>query len=755
MSNLTNPPGGGDPPDRFRNVGEQIQSFFDFAENNPDRAVPFFVNIWETQASLTTRALALQGLGVAAQHYHVKEALADWEVLRDIAKEVKGKGEVSNDLTRWAAASALEAIGYSQQSLEHLEGGGFTEPLDRIRREIRDRKLIEINRIQRLNTRGETTAEYERHLEFWLYGPADELLNDNDSSLNYQDLIGDVISKLHGRGVFLGLISPNRIVQGAALRQARLIFKESTEIEDYLYGLLEEFLLDSKHEISLRIHAAKIINTATDINRRLKTLSQLLLEENNPQLHEVVLHQAQSIFQQSAETEESLYQPLEEFLLNSNHEISLRIHASEIINTATDINRRLKTLSQLLLEENNPKLHEVALRQAQSIFQQSAETEESLYQPLEEFLLNSNHEISLRIHAAEIINTATDINRKLKTLSQLLLEEKELRNATVRLLTPYKEELARVEPDANKVLEVLIVDQLNKPQLKDLTISQLKNYVSSTSGYHKEISEIFTSAITASKSLGKRYGRTSSILKEVLQNKQDGHLSAIESWMQLLRNQISDTLALQETVKSSQSILDKTFYAIANIDTKLSQTIKSLPNSEVIESNYDLSYNQYTKMLSDLNLLKNKVVNELNSKSDLLLSKSTTIESETSWKLILSGLAIIVAGYVCYFTFINYSNQGSRSNSYTTTAWYASGFPKNSCGSSSSPNNCWYPVFIKYSDNNWNTVISNYCGDIGQAQSPKTARELGQIQVASFGDSNEAQGFANYMQGWVGQQKCY
>ncbi|CAD0232198.1 conserved hypothetical protein [Planktothrix agardhii] len=755
MSNLTNPPGGGDPPDRFRNVGEQIQSFFDFAENNPDRAVPFFVNIWETQASLTTRALALQGLGVAAQHYHVKEALADWEVLRDIAKEVKGKGEVSNDLTRWAAASALEAIGYSQQSLEHLEGGGFTEPLDRIRREIRDRKLIEINRIQRLNTRGETTAEYERHLEFWLYGPADELLNDNDSSLNYQDLIGDVISKLHGRGVFLGLISPNRIVQGAALRQARLIFKESTEIEDYLYGLLEEFLLDSKHEISLRIHAAKIINTATDINRRLKTLSQLLLEENNPQLHEVVLHQAQSIFQQSAETEESLYQPLEEFLLNSNHEISLRIHAAEIINTATDINRRLKTLSQLLLEENNPKLHEVALRQAQSIFQQSAETEESLYQPLEEFLLNSNHEISLRIHAAEIINTATDINRKLKTLSQLLLEEKELRNATVRLLTPYKEELARVEPDANKVLEVLIVDQLNKPQLKDLTISQLKNYVSSTSGYHKEISEIFTSAITASKSLGKRYGRTSSILKEVLQNKQDGHLSAIESWMQLLRNQISDTLALQETVKSSQSILDKTFYAIANIDTKLSQTIKSLPNSEVIESNYDLSYNQYTKMLSDLNLLKNKVVNELNSKSDLLLSKSTTIESETSWKLILSGLAIIVAGYVCYFTFINYSNQGSRSNSYTTTAWYASGFPKNSCGSSSSPNNCWYPVFIKYSDNNWNTVISNYCGDIGQAQSPKTARELGQIQVASFGDSNEAQGFANYMQGWVGQQKCY
>jgi hypothetical protein len=279
MSNLSNIPGGGDLPDRYRNVGEQIQAFFDFAENNPDRAVPFFVNIWQTQASLTTRALALQGLGVAAKHYHVKEALADWDVLRDIAKEVKGKGEVSNDLTRWAAASALEAIGYSQQSLQHLEGGGFTEPLDRIRREIRDRKLSEINKIKRLNSRGETTAEYERHLEFWLYGATQDLLTDKDTSRNYQDLVNDVIDQLHGRGVYLGLRSPNRIVQAAALRQARLIFKESAEIEKYIYELLEEFLDNLNHEISLRINAAEIIHTATDLNRKLKTLSKLLLED--------------------------------------------------------------------------------------------------------------------------------------------------------------------------------------------------------------------------------------------------------------------------------------------------------------------------------------------------------------------------------------------------------------------------------------------------------------------------------------------
>jgi len=76
MSNLTKIPDNSDLPDRFRNIGEQIQSFFDFAENNPDQAVPFFVNIWETQASLTTRALALQGLGGAAKILRTREIFA-------------------------------------------------------------------------------------------------------------------------------------------------------------------------------------------------------------------------------------------------------------------------------------------------------------------------------------------------------------------------------------------------------------------------------------------------------------------------------------------------------------------------------------------------------------------------------------------------------------------------------------------------------------------------------------------------------
>ena len=588
MSNLSNIPGGGDLPDRYRNVGEQIQAFFDFAENNPDRAVRFFVNIWETQASLTTRALALQGLGVAAKHYQVKEAFADWDVLKDIAKEVKGKGEVSNDLTRWAAASALEAIGYSQQSLQHLEGGGFTEPLDRIRREIRDRKLIEINRIPRLNSRGETTAEYERHLEFWIYGPADELLNDRDRSLNYQDLVGDVISKLHGRGVYLGLISPNSIVQAAALRQAGLIFKESAQIEEYLYGLLEEFLHDSSHETPLRIHAA------------------------------------------------------------------------EIINTATDVNRRLKTLSKLLLEERNPKFHELGLRQAQQAFHHYAE--DFIYGLLEKFLDNSNNETALRINAAEIINTTTDLSRRLKTLSQLLLEKSiELRNVAVRLLTPYKHDLTRVEPDADTILKALVfsysLDILQKSQLQDLTISQLESYFSSASQDHREISEIFTSAIAASESLARRYGRTSFVLKQFLPNKQDECLSPIESWLQVLRNHISETETENTKVQSNQALINEILDKMGNLHSMwgINSNISLLPIPEkicVLEVTFVRfstefhTYSQSYKIQMDLRSIKYYLIKLLTAQekidNDTKLSKSLSLNLYSLLDNIYTVLAAIV-----------------------------------------------------------------------------------------------------------------
>ncbi|KOR34561.1 hypothetical protein AM228_23345 [Planktothricoides sp. SR001] len=69
-------------------------------------------------------------------------------------------------------------------------------------------------------------------------------------------------------------------------------------------------------------------------------------------------------------------------------------------------------------------------------------------------------------------------------------------------------------------------------------------------------------------------------------------------------------------------------------------------------------------------------------------------------------------------------------------------------------------MFIQYSDDNWSQVLFNHCGDLETAQSQAKAKELGQIQVASFSKLEQAQGFATYMSsqygsGWVEESKCY
>ncbi len=149
LSQSINVESGRDLAESFRsarNPGEKVELFFVVAENKPEVAVSAFAEILETKASPSMRALALQGLGrITAPH--IKQALAsceteeDLQVLRDVSKEVKGKGEVTSDLTRWAAAWAIEHIGFPWDAIEHLQGGALIDPPRRIRNEIINRKL--------------------------------------------------------------------------------------------------------------------------------------------------------------------------------------------------------------------------------------------------------------------------------------------------------------------------------------------------------------------------------------------------------------------------------------------------------------------------------------------------------------------------------------------------------------------------------------------------------------------------------------
>ena len=258
-----------------RNKGEEIELVFALAENHPEEAVRYFASILESQALPTKRALALRGLGIAAQtSSKVKLALStDEEILKEIVEEIQG----NNDLARWAAAWAIEAMGFDEDAIHHLEGGALTDPLYRIRNEILSRKFEAIRRIennQNFDPLGNLDAEYERLLEFWIYGLTEKLFEANLSSYpgpnqyQYQNFVTDVIDLLHIRGVYLGLGSQNFIPQEAALNKANQIFKESDETEDRLYPYIKNYLINPNYPIQLRVKSAEIIGKASTLRRK-------------------------------------------------------------------------------------------------------------------------------------------------------------------------------------------------------------------------------------------------------------------------------------------------------------------------------------------------------------------------------------------------------------------------------------------------------------------------------------------------------
>jgi hypothetical protein len=321
-----------DLPERFRkssNAGEKIELFFALAENQPEFALRQFANIWRDKANPPMRALALQGLGRITDP-HIKQALVtcetdeDLQILRDIANEVKGRGTVNNDLTRWAAAWAIENMGFSQHQIEHLEGGALTDPPYRIRNEIINRKLEEIKQIQHFDSRGELTAEYERHIEFWVYGPTQELFRSNIYYHNYDQIVRDVISELHILGVDLAVNSGSSKIQQIALEVAKQYLRTSTEFNQkrlcesirkvFLYtseyqlrntavSLLNQYRSKCDREILIIIDALQLEFTPTLTNLRDATLSVL---KNELSSVEQEIDRAKGIFTQAQAAAEFL-----------------------------------------------------------------------------------------------------------------------------------------------------------------------------------------------------------------------------------------------------------------------------------------------------------------------------------------------------------------------------------------------------------------------------------------------------------------
>jgi hypothetical protein len=297
MSSLANNQNNSpDPSRKPRNPGEEIEYILALAENNPQEALNHCASILKNSALPKKRALAFRGLGRVAEKFsHYKQRLSsDKEILKEIAKDINS----GDDLKRCFAAWAIEVIGFPEDAIHHLEGGGLTDPPYRIRNNICNQKFELINKIenkQKFDPLGNFTAEYERLLEFWIYGLTEYLFNANSNSYKYQDFVKDVINLLHIRGVYLGLASQNYIPQLAALNKAeeifkeseqtedalnkaKEIFKESKQTEDRLYPYIENYLINSNYLIEYRVKAAYIIAKAKNPDR-FRLLTICLLEE--------------------------------------------------------------------------------------------------------------------------------------------------------------------------------------------------------------------------------------------------------------------------------------------------------------------------------------------------------------------------------------------------------------------------------------------------------------------------------------------
>ena len=562
------------------------------AESNPDVASSAFINVLKYEASPPIRALALQGIAKIAPVL-TKQDLASGEseyslaLLQCLSSEVAGTKQPTGDLTLWAVAWAIEQLGFSPDKMEHWMGGTTLDILRRIRHQIIHKKLEEINNIHRFDGTGQFTPAYETYLEFWLYGPTEELLRAHIYSSKYIGVVKDVLNSLQVRGIEIALDSPNRIVQKEALFLAQEIFLESWETQQKLYHSLKYFLLEDYYDdVYLRQLAAEPISKAgswLDISQVAKAA---IICQN---------------WQQVIAIGEPSVATLEKAIAGN-----------------------------ILLAD----------------------------------ISNDREIINCQIKAVETIGKIkfAHLTTKLQVLSKILLHpEEEVRNAAVILLIPHRSQLSRLEKDASNLLQAILFEyQLNKPELRDLTIPEMEKLISEADKYQWSISTIFSRAIASADSLANRYEISPYQVKQFLQAKFQGYLPDIGNWMETISTQISETLVDRRNIQLNRYLINQAFSAIYKLDFHLYNKLIVLPNEELRISRQEES-NSSPDIEAKLIILKNRILLELHSAITQLdrnrkkrLKKYQKIGMITIILLMVSGLFAIKAKILFVFYLVTF-----------------------------------------------------------------------------------------------------
>lgn len=189
------------------NDGDKISLVLSFANRSPESALRAFAEILKSYqgGDWNLRSLAIQGfaqLGCSSTLKEMRDCRSEpaLEILRLLRKELNNSN-TGNELTRWSAAMAMRAIGYSSHSLN-------CESIPRLpeayMREIEQQMLDKRQRIREYDSQGHHTNDYDDYLSFWVFGPVQRLFRER-----HQKDTGEVLNRLSEYGVLQAFKTQN------------------------------------------------------------------------------------------------------------------------------------------------------------------------------------------------------------------------------------------------------------------------------------------------------------------------------------------------------------------------------------------------------------------------------------------------------------------------------------------------------------------------------------------------------------------
>ena len=541
------------------------------------------------------RALAIQSFSYI-QTLAEKEKIASLKsvfsrnLLSILQKEATGG---ANQLIRWSAAKTINSIWFdpqwSEQDKHHYsinaEYQTSNTEIDRIEKQITEQELDGLDRLKNISRKskirdGGLSEDYQKYLEFWVYGPSSVLFNldhkwEEHQSLikseEYGLLIEDVLWELGPIGVELGLgvgwgeKSTNNLVVELSLECAKKIFNDSAYHDNYLdynqwkiSNCLEPFL---QCDSEMQKYQPKVLDF-----RKLAAESIMKLKD--------------------------------ELWKNDNKLKALKARAAVIL-------QDWKLVEQLGGEITVGSLLQVG----QGFLQLEAK---------------ANLNLDIQIKAVGTIGKIKFKNNaeKINALCQFLqLPEQRIRYESALLLRPYLNDL---KPKSYAIVTALLYEFNNKSLFSSLDISsieQIKKYINDAENEQIAINSIFEKASNSCEN-------NAFEVKKFFEQKLNEYQKIIKPYIEKLKGHLSKVEKLQALVQQSAQLILSTFQGIKSAYPYLySQLIdwekkaKEIANTPI--SSY--SFNKAVESQQKIESLKNGIYSGLLEAIQYLETKLKTI----------------------------------------------------------------------------------------------------------------------------------